>query len=303
MIAEDYIARGVWPRHSELLPWRGVSDAGFNDDINRPEGGGVIGHMPFFASAAEAAGVKQWITVAALPMDDEQIVYLDAGWVDGMLALRFANVRCEPANYDDVSSVWGYTLAPMDSKLDVLGGAAGRLNYHGAVGCVILRWAPWMLDIMSGPFSSGWYRLYIGIKASVVFFEVEEDVSPLNSWPQSAASSDWDDDNRTPYCRIPDLGGHAFPPFGLSYEGIPDDLFDKTQKITLDNIRELWGLVMLYRQMDARDRVLPYRVKNIATCTTVLLPHYNAPRYRWLSIDVYNFEHCEHVYGCYHHLV
>jgi len=305
MIAEDYIARGVWPRHSELLPW--VHPSG--ERFNRSEGDSGIGHMPFFASVDEAAGVKHWLTVAALPMDDEQIVYLDAGWVDGMLALRFIDIAQPMGDYDDISSVWGYTLAPMGAEIDVLGGGTGHINYHGAVGCVLLNWTPYALDYYNTPYPMMHHRLYIAIKASTVFFGVIEDYNSLGVWERGTAREEWDDDNRTPFARIPDLGGRPFSGFGLNYVFYsgnimpwPDDLFDKSEGLTLANIHALWGLVMLYQQMAARDRALPHRTKQVASYTAALLPFGDWQRYRWLSIDVYYFAHCEHVYGCHQHL-
>jgi len=310
MIAEDYIARGEWPRHNAMQTWShpdGAWDAVAHFNISEADDAAVVGHMPFFASAEEAAGVQQWLTVAALPMDDEQIVYLDAGWIDGMLALRFADVAQPMGDYDDISALWGYTLAPMGSELDVLGGGTGQVNYHGAVCIDILHWISTALDPYGYPSQRCYCGLRLGIKASTLFFFVGDDLGPRGEWPLESVIDEWDDDNRTPFCSLPDLGGGRCSA-DLGYVFVsgntppwPDDLFDLSTGLTLDNIRELWALFMFYSLMDARDRALSHRVKQVATYQLQLLDA-GSERYRWLSIDVYCFDHCELVFGYAQHL-
>jgi len=171
--------------------------------------------------------------------------------------------------YAEAGDVIRITDAPAAVQLDAISGAlidvasggTGHINYHGAVGCVLLNWTPYALDYYNSPYPMMHHRLYIGIKASTVFFGVIEDYNSLGVWERGTAVSEWDDDNRSPFGRIPDLGGRAFSGFGLNYVFYsgnimpwPDDLFDKSEGLTLSNIRTLWGLVMLYQQMEARDR-------------------------------------------------
>lgn len=92
----------------------------------------LIGHSPFFATAEEAASGTQWLTVADLPWAASDTLYLQAGWVKGMLALRFST-KDGGSRYDINDSnagTWGMSIAHRDDVSTILGSAA-TLNLNG----------------------------------------------------------------------------------------------------------------------------------------------------------------------------
>ncbi len=163
-----------------------------------------VGHVPFFASEAEAAACSQWLTVANLPWVDDAVIYLQAGWVNGLLALRFVD-EDGGARYDtndDHAGSWGLGIAHRDDAFAQLCKSDnGAINVHGlSCWCVAYYWLP---EVTNGHLV-GWvghkaWSVYMYINCGMVFFRC------VSSWDWHVLSAGYDAANVVPFGRLPSL--------------------------------------------------------------------------------------------------
>lgn len=127
-----------------------------------------VGHAPFFATYVEAAVCTQWVTVADLPWAEDETIYLLAGWVNGLLALKFSeeDVGERYDTNDAHAGIWAMSIVHRDDVEAVLGSS---VNLHGLSCLNIGFYSRWGQDT-DRETSFGIEYIYIYFKAGLVFF-------------------------------------------------------------------------------------------------------------------------------------
>ncbi|MFI3243790.1 MAG: hypothetical protein R3Y56_06020 [Akkermansia sp.] len=174
---------------------------------NYDEGEGLVDHVPFFATQAEAAGVQHWLAVARLDLPSEDVYasryyYLLAGWVNGMLALKLSLVQPDTQEDKGAEQAGGYnySLVHYSQVDDILPKVGDKFNVTGLSCWCIATWSPCTWGHHPG------VVLYMGIHSGVVFFwqvGVGYAIAP------TIGEGTFEADSVYAYPRLPSLAGYA----------------------------------------------------------------------------------------------
>lgn len=244
-----------------------------------------VGHAPFFATYEEAAACAQWVTVADLPWGEDDTIYLLAGWVNGLLALKFSgeDVGVRYDTNDAHAGIWQMSIVHRDDVGTVLGSS---VNLHG-LSCLQLGYW-WRFALVDGSIPHtmaagvvGEY-LYMYFKAGLVFFRhfTTDDIDAIEASYNAA--------DVVPFTWLPSLystaGGYV-PPVLLSEEDVKElDDFNG-----MANQYPTWDDYLYYGELGE-------------TSSSELVAYYYAARTcgdysvtEGIVLNLRRWDHCEHL--------
>ncbi len=287
-MSEEYVTVGSSTRVvycQDYSPDMDTSEAGSSDIVRSFDvaDSPVVGHSPFFATAAEAAGVQQWITVVNMPWGLGDTVYLQAGWVNGMLALRIEET--DSGAIQDTQSnqagPWGLSIAHRDQAESIIK-TGDSVNLHGLTCWQIAGYAPAILNDSGGIETAGanytHNYIYMYIIAGMVCFR-HFDSTELNS-----ISASYNTENIIPFGRLPSLGTWASAyssPASMTFE--ERQAFDGFYSGYDDTMVDLYAGL----EITADANLVAYYESTRQLGTYTLL--------EFITLRLRRWEHCEHL--------